>query len=107
MNMQDEGPLVRVDRLAVTFYTPRGTVRAVREASLEVQRGELVGLVGESGCGKSTTRLRHHGLPLGNGQSGRLHSLRGQRGRQDVCLRATGDPRQPGRHGLPGPPPPP
>ena len=46
--------LVQVDRLAVTFYTPRGTVRAVREASLEVRRGELVGLVGESGCGKST-----------------------------------------------------
>ena len=50
-----EVPLVQVDRLAVTFYTPRGTVRAVREASLEVRRGELVGLVGESGCGKSTT----------------------------------------------------
>ena len=48
-------PLVKVDRLAVTFYTPRGTVRAVREASLEIQRGELLGLVGESGCGKSTT----------------------------------------------------
>jgi peptide/nickel transport system ATP-binding protein len=47
-------PLVEVDRLAVTFYTPRGTVRAVREASFEVRRGEVLGLVGESGCGKST-----------------------------------------------------
>ena len=47
-------PLVGIDRLAVTFYTPRGTIRAVREASLEVKRGEVVGLVGESGCGKST-----------------------------------------------------
>ena len=47
--------LLKVDSLAVTFYTPRGTVRAVRDASLEVRRGELVGLVGESGCGKSTT----------------------------------------------------
>ena len=48
-------PLLRVERLAVTFFTPRGTVRAVRDAGLEVRRGELVGVVGESGCGKSTT----------------------------------------------------
>jgi len=46
--------LLQVEGLAVTFYTPRGTVRAVRDASLQVRRGELVGLVGESGCGKST-----------------------------------------------------
>ena len=51
----DGGPLLRVERLAVTFFTPRGTVRALRDASLQVHRGELVGLVGESGCGKSTT----------------------------------------------------
>ena len=51
----NQAPLVTVDRLAVTFHTPRGTVRAIREASLEIQRGELLGLVGESGCGKSTT----------------------------------------------------
>ena len=49
-----EGPLLEVDRLAVTFYTPRGTVRAVRDASLEIRRGEVLGLVGESGSGKST-----------------------------------------------------
>ena len=47
--------LVQVHQLAITFYTPRGTVRAVREASFEVRRGEVLGLVGESGCGKSTT----------------------------------------------------
>ena len=51
----DGNPLLQVERLAVTFFTPRGTVRAVRDASLEVERGELVGIVGESGCGKSTT----------------------------------------------------
>jgi peptide/nickel transport system ATP-binding protein len=50
----EKTPLVEVDRLAVTFLTPRGTVRAVREASFEVHRGEVLGLVGESGCGKST-----------------------------------------------------
>ena len=48
-------PLLHVEQLAVTFFTPRGTVRAVRDASLQVHRGEVVGVVGESGCGKSTT----------------------------------------------------
>jgi peptide/nickel transport system ATP-binding protein len=47
-------PLLEVKNLSVTFYTPRGTVRAVRDASLTVRRGEVVGIVGESGCGKST-----------------------------------------------------
>ena len=54
-HLQEDTPLLQVERLGVTFYTPRGVVRAVREASLEVRRGELVGLAGESGCGKSTT----------------------------------------------------
>ena len=52
---QKDSPLMQVEGLGVTFNTPRGLVRAVREASLEVRRGELVGLAGESGCGKSTT----------------------------------------------------
>ena len=61
-------PLVEINQLAVTFYTPRGTVRAVREASLEVRSGELVGLVGESGCGKSTTAFAIMGYLPGTAQ---------------------------------------
>ena len=51
---QEMAPLVKVDHLAVTFYTPTGVVHAVRDASFEVMRGQVLGLVGESGCGKST-----------------------------------------------------
>ena len=54
-NTIDGAPLVDINGLAVTFYTPRGTVRAVRDASLQIRGGEVLGLVGESGCGKSTT----------------------------------------------------
>lgn len=56
MNQFQNGnaPLVQLENLAVTFHTPRGSFRAVRSASLEIARGEVLGLVGESGCGKST-----------------------------------------------------
>ena len=63
-----EGPLLEVGRLAVTFYTPRGTVRAVRDASLEIRRGEVLGLVGESGSGKSTVAFALMGYLPGTAQ---------------------------------------
>ena len=47
--------LLAVDDLSVHFTTPGGTVRAVDGVSFTVERGQTLGLVGESGCGKSTT----------------------------------------------------
>lgn len=52
---QYEAPLLQVDHLAVTFYTPRGTFRLVRDVSLQVRRGEVLALVGETGSGKTIT----------------------------------------------------
>jgi len=48
-------PLLTVDRLTVTVPGAAGPVPVVREASFTVGRGELLGLVGESGAGKSLT----------------------------------------------------
>ncbi|WP_419946721.1 ABC transporter ATP-binding protein [Candidatus Poriferisodalis sp.] len=46
-------PLIEVDDLHVTFNPPTGPVRAVRGVSLHVDNGEILGVVGESGCGKT------------------------------------------------------
>ena len=47
--------LLALDNLHTTFSTRDGDVHAVRGVSFQVQAGELVGIVGESGCGKSVT----------------------------------------------------
>jgi peptide/nickel transport system ATP-binding protein len=49
------GPMVAVRDLSVRFHTPRGEAVAVNHISFEVQPGEVLGLIGESGCGKSVT----------------------------------------------------
>ena len=50
-------PLLVVDGLRTSFHTTDGVVRAVDGISFSVDRGEIMGLVGESGCGKSVTSL--------------------------------------------------
>lgn len=54
--------MLKIHNLCTNFFTYRGTVKAVDGISLELKEGEVLGLVGESGCGKSVTLLSILGL---------------------------------------------
>lgn len=49
--------LLSIQNLQTFFYTSRGTVKAVDGISLNIKEGEIVGIVGESGCGKTVAAL--------------------------------------------------
>ena len=50
-------PLLEIDHLQTHFRSPQGTVKAVDDVSLSLDSGEVLGIVGESGCGKSVLSL--------------------------------------------------
>ncbi|HSM70737.1 MAG TPA: ABC transporter ATP-binding protein, partial [Anaerolineales bacterium] len=53
----ERGNLLTVKDLSLEFKTARGTLKALKDISFDVQRGEIFGIVGESGCGKTVTGL--------------------------------------------------
>jgi peptide/nickel transport system ATP-binding protein len=88
------GPLLQVEDLSVRFRTEDGLVHAVDGVSFEVDAGEVLAVVGESGCGKTVTalslvgllppsaqvsgRIRLHGEDLALASPARLRELRGK-----------------------------
>jgi peptide/nickel transport system ATP-binding protein len=62
-------PVMKVTNLAIAYETRNGDVNAVRDVSFEIHRGETLGLVGESGCGKSTVA---YGLVNYLGRNGKI-----------------------------------
>lgn len=62
MNVPVPRPLLRVSNLAVEFRVERQWLRAVNGVSFDVDLGEAIGVVGESGCGKTVTMLSILGL---------------------------------------------
>ena len=70
MATQDyDGPILEIENLSISFFTRLREIPAVMDFSVTVQPGEAVGLVGESGCGKSTVAL---GVMQDLGKNGRV-----------------------------------
>jgi peptide/nickel transport system ATP-binding protein len=59
------GPLLEIEELKVDFATDEGTVHAVDRVSFSLESGEVLSIVGESGCGKSVTAMTILGLTRG------------------------------------------
>ncbi|MEM8871437.1 MAG: ABC transporter ATP-binding protein [Pseudomonadota bacterium] len=64
-----DGPILEIENLSISFFTRAGEIPAVMDFSCTVQPGEAMGLVGESGCGKSTVAL---GVMQDLGKAGKI-----------------------------------
>ncbi len=56
-DMKNEVPILEINNLSISFFTRLFEIPAVMDFSCKVMAGEAMGLVGESGCGKSTVAL--------------------------------------------------
>jgi peptide/nickel transport system ATP-binding protein len=69
MQTQQDTPILNVENLAISYKIRDGMVPAVRDVSFKIHRGEAHGIVGESGCGKSTVAF---GIVNFLGRNGRI-----------------------------------
>lgn len=93
--MSENDLLVEVKDLKTYFYLYEGIVRAVDGVSLAIHRGKTLGIIGESGCGKSVlaqSLLRIVPSPPGKIVGGQMLLHRGQNGQRDVTDLAQLDP---------------
>jgi peptide/nickel transport system ATP-binding protein len=67
--MSAAAPILEIENLSISFFTSKGEIPAVTDFSCRIMPGEAMGLVGESGCGKSTVALA---VMRYLGQSGRI-----------------------------------
>ena len=93
-NIDTAQPIIDIEHLSISFFTKRGEIPAVMDFSCTVLPGEAMGIVGESGCGKSTVslgimrdlsnvgkivggRIRFKGKDMGDMTEEELRSIRG------------------------------
>jgi ABC-type glutathione transport system ATPase component len=90
--------LLDIQGLEVTYHTQVGQLKALHDVTFEVHPGEIVGIVGESGCGKSTVASSLLQLLPPNGEitAGQMHF-------QGRDLAAAPDARERDGHDFPGP----
>ncbi len=70
--MRDEGNILEIEDLHTYFFTDQGVVKAVNGVSLNIPKNATVGIVGESGCGKSVTSMSV--MQLIQGPTGQIYS---------------------------------
>ncbi len=70
--MKDDGNILEIDDLHTYFFTEQGVVKAVNGVSLNIPKNSTVGIVGESGCGKSVTSMSV--MRLLQGPTGQIYS---------------------------------
>ncbi|TPM19258.1 ABC transporter ATP-binding protein [Mesorhizobium sp. B2-3-5] len=95
-NGPTNGPIIEIENLSISFFTRKGEIPAVMDFSCTVMPGEAMGIVGESGCGKSTVslgimrdlsnigrivggRIKFQGKDMGELSEDELRSIRGNK----------------------------
>ena len=88
--MRDDGNILEIDDLHTYFFTDQGVVKAVNGVSLDIPKNATVGIVGESGCGKSVTSMSI--MRLLQGPQGQIYSGQIRFKAHDYKRDAHGDP---------------
>ncbi len=86
--MSEDNVMVEIEDLYVNFYTQAGIVKALDGVTLAIRKGETLGLVGETGCGKSVTAncvMRLIPIPPGKIEGGHIFFLRPTGSAQEIA----------------------